>query len=153
MTVQPEVSWLSYLLAIGAGAANPAQAGANSQLDKSLHNSLWTGVFVYLSGLICLLLVLIFVRKAFPDSVTLSQVPAWAWMGGVLSIASTMTGLLFARKMGSGTFTGLTVTASLLMSIVLDHFGLIGFKAHPASFFRITGGGLMVIGLWLVSKF
>ncbi len=74
-------------------------------------------------------------------------------MGGLISIASTMAGLTFAQKMGSGVFTGLSVTAAVVTSILLDHFGLIGFKVHPATPMRIAGAVMMIAGLWLISKF
>ena len=144
---------LTYLLAIGAGIMNPAQAGANAELHKSLQAPLLTGVWVYLSGLLGVLLLLAFARETFPGSGVLASVPWWAWTGGILSIASTLTGLIFAQKLGSGVFTGISVTASLLTSILLDHYGLIGFKVHPASPLRIVGGTLMVLGLWLIGKF
>lgn len=83
----------------------------------------------------------------------LSRTPWWAWMGGVLSIGSTMAAAAFAQRLGSGVFTGISVTASLITSILLDNFGLVGFKTHPASPLRIVGGGLMIVGLWLAAKF
>ena len=55
--------------------------------------------------------------------------------------------------MGSGMFTGLSLTASLLTSIVLDQFGLMGFRQHPLSSLRVTGAGLMIAGIWLIAKF
>ena len=64
-----------------------------------------------------------------------------------------MAGLLLAHRLGSGVFTGLSVTAAILVSVVLDHFGLLGFKVHPASAMRIVGCVLMIGGLWLVSRF
>jgi uncharacterized membrane protein YdcZ (DUF606 family) len=44
------VNWIFYLLAAAAGAANPAQAGANAELKKTLHDALPATMFVYLSG-------------------------------------------------------------------------------------------------------
>ena len=64
-----------------------------------------------------------------------------------------MAGITFAQRMGSGVFTGLSVTASLIASVVLDHFGWIGFKVHPASWPRVLGCALMVAGLWIVARF
>ena len=55
--------------------------------------------------------------------------------------------------MGSAVFTGATLTASLITSVVLDHFGLIGFRQHSASPLRMTGCALMVAGLWLITRF
>lgn len=142
-----------YLLAIGAGAANPAQAGANAQLRKSIDQALLAALAVYFSGLVGVLLLQLFVREPWPAAQKLSATPWWAWTGGLLSIAATLSGLTFAQKMGSGVFTGLSVTASLVMSLVLDNYGWIGFKVHHASWPRMLGCGLMIVGLWLVAKF
>jgi transporter family-2 protein len=83
----------------------------------------------------------------------ISGLPWWVWTGGILSIASTLSGLTLAQKMGSGLFTGLSLTSSLLASIVLDQFGLMGFTQHPLSPLRMTGAGLMIAGIWLIAKF
>ncbi len=147
------MNWISYVLAIAAGAANPAQAGANAELKKTLDDPVWAALAVYLSGLFAMIVIQLIVREPWPLADRLGRVPWWAWLGGLLSIASTMAGLTFAQKMGSGVFTGLSVTASLATSIILDHFGWLGFKEHPASMMRIVGGALMVVGLWLIAKF
>ena len=142
-----------YVLAAAAGAANPAQAGANAQLKKSLDQVFVATIAVYLSGLIGMVLIQIFARQPIPAADKFATVPWWAWTGGLLSIAATLAGASFAQRMGSGVFTGLSLTASLLMSLFLDNYGWMGFKVHPASWPRMLGGGLMVLGIWLISKF
>ena len=144
----------SYLFAIAAGVANPAQAGANAELNQGLGTPLWTALFVYASGFAGAFFLQLVVREGFPGNrIAQTNIPWWAWAGGLLSIASTMTGLTLAQKMGSGVFTGLSLTASLLSSVVLDHFGLMGFKTHPVSPMRAVGSGLLVCGIWLIAKF
>ncbi len=143
---------LLYIFAIVAGSANPVQAGANAELNKGLARPIWSTFLVYATGLAGVLILELILREARP-SFTSGTLPWWAWTGGLLSIASTVAGLTLAHKLGSGVFTGLSVTASLLTSIVLDQFGLLGFKTHPASALRITGSALMVIGLWLIARF
>ncbi len=147
------MTWIFYLLAIAAGAMNPAQAGANAELRKTSSAALFSAVIVYLSGLLGVLLIQLFVRESWPGAEKLGRVPWWAWTGGLLSIAATMAGISFAQKMGSGVFTGLSLTAAMITSILLDNFGLIGFKVHPASLPRIGGCLLMIIGLWMVARF
>lgn len=148
------MSFLSFLIAIAAGAANPVQAGANAELNKGLASPIWACCFVYLSGLAGVVLIQVILRQAWPDGrFGAEHVPWWAWTGGLISIASTMAGLMLAQKMGSGVFTGLSLTASLVSSVVLDQFGLAGFKPHPASPLRMTGAGLMVAGIWLIARF
>jgi bacterial/archaeal transporter family-2 protein len=147
------VNWLIYLAAIAAGAANPGQAGANSELRRTIEQPLVAAIWVYLSGLASILFIQFILRQGWPTSDKIAHTPWWAWTGGLISIASTMAGISLAQRLGSGVFTGLSVTASLAISIILDHFGWIGFKVHPASWPRVLGCGLMVLGLWLVAKF
>ena len=132
---------------------NPAQAGANAQLKKSIDNPLLSAAAVYLSGLCGILLIQLFVRESWPATARMAQTPWWAWTGGLLSIAATLAGIAFAQKLGSGVFTGISVTAALVTSIVLDNFGWIGFKVHPVSWPRVAGCILMIAGLWMVGKF
>ena len=146
------MSWLLFFTALAAGVANPFQSGTNAELNKQLANPLWASVFVYASGLLGLLLAQIFLRQTFPTGKILG-VSWWAWCGGLISVISTVIGLTIAQKLGSGVFTGASVTAALLTSVLLDHFGLIGFKQHSASPARFAGCALMVAGLWLIAKF
>ncbi len=147
------MNWVIYVLSAAAGFANPAQAGANAELKKTLGHPVWATAVVYITGLAGVLLIQAFVRETWPSSGNVSATPWWAWTGGLLSIASTMAGVAFAQKLGSGVFTGISITAALASSIVIDNFGWIGFKQHPASFIRIAGCALMIFGLWLVAKF
>jgi transporter family-2 protein len=151
--VQLPVQWLAFVFALISGGANPFQSGTNAQLRTSLGQPLWTTAWVYASGLIGVLLVQTFVREPMPLAADATHAPWWAWVGGAISIVATFGGLTLAQKLGSGVFTGLSLTASLLVSIVLDHFGLIGFKQHTASPLRLLGAALMVGGVWLVSRF
>ena len=114
---------------------------------------MWAGILVYATGLAGLLVLQIFLRQAFPATGRIASVSPWAWMGGLISIASTMAGLTLAQRLGSGTFTGLSVTAALVSSVVLDQMGAIGFRQHTASPMRVAGCALMVAGVWMISRF
>ena len=144
---------LIYLAAIAAGMSNPVQTGASAQLRKSVDNPVFAAGYVYLGGLLIILLIQLIVREAWPSANKFTGVPWWAWTAGLLSVAATMSGIMLAQRLGAGVFSGISVTAALVTSIALDNFGWIGFKQHPASWPRILGGGLMIVGLWLVSKF
>ena len=129
------MTWLFFLAALLGGVANPFQSGANAQLNKELARSLWATIFVYAFGLGILLVIQIFARQEIPQA-KLASLTWWTWLGAPVSLVSTFVALTVAQKMGSGLFTGATVTASLITSIFLDHFGLLGFKQHPLSVAR-----------------
>jgi transporter family-2 protein len=151
---------IAILFALAAGAANPFQSGTNAELNKQLGQPLVAGLWVYVSGLCALLLIgtLVMATRQAPvvtlgrTAHGLSNVPWWAWLGGVISIGPTLAGLIFAQRLGSGMFTSLSITASLVVSVLLDQFGLIGFRQHSASPARIAGCVLLVAGVWLVSR-
>ena len=147
------MGWLAYLFAVAAGTFSADQAGANAQLRKSLDQPLLAALCVYSTGLLVLLAAVPFTRLTGFTLGKAGHAPWWAWLGGLLSITSTMAGLMLAKKMGSTFFTATTVTCSLLCSVALDHFGWIGFEVHRTNPGRLIGCALLLAGLLLVSKF
>ncbi len=143
--------WLLFAV-LAAGAATPFMSGAEGELNGKLAAPIWCAIAVYATGLIGLAVVQLFLREPLPLA-KLGAVPWWAWLSGVLSLGATMVALVLAQRMGSAYFTGASVTASLVISLLLDHFGLAGFERHPASVARLCGAALMVAGLWVVAKF
>ena len=143
---------IAFLMALVAGAANPFQSATNAELNKQLHQPVWTALTVYIVGLVGVALIQLVVREPLPIQ-SAGGAPWWAWMGGLVSIIATMIGLLLAQKLGSGLFTGLSLTASVITSVLLDHFGLVGLKQHTASPGRLLGCVLLVGGIWLVAKY
>ena len=149
--------WIALLIALAAGAGNPLQAGANAELNRVTHHPLLAALWVYASGLAGVLVLAVVLRPFFPIAfgrlaASAGHVPWWAWMGGAISIGSTIAGLMLAQRLGSGVFTGLSVTAAILMSVLLDQFGWAGFRHHAASPLRMLGCGFLVVGVWLVAR-
>ena len=147
------MNFILYVFAASAGAVNAIQAGANSQLRKSIDQPLLAGMTVYLTALIALSFALPFAHLGNFQWSKVHTVPWWAWLGGFLSIGSTMAGVMLAQKLGSAPFTALTVTFSLLCSVVLDNFGWVGFQPHPVNLPRLAGCALLLGGLALVTRF
>jgi transporter family-2 protein len=147
------MGWLVYLFAVAAGSFSAVQAGANAQLRKSLDQPLLAALCVYGTALAALLIAVPFTRMSGFTFGKAAQVPWWAWFGGLLSITSTMAGLMLAKKMGSASFTATTVTCSLLCSVALDHLGWVGFDIHRVNPWRLVGCAFLIAGLFLVSKF
>ena len=124
--------WIAVVIAIAAGVANPFQSGTNAELNKQMGHPALAGVWVYLSGLVGLLVIAAAMRQFAPAQLgragaAAGQVPWWAWLGGLISIGSTMAGLLFAQRLGSGVFTepkldGLAGHLGAARSAGLDRF-------------------------------
>lgn len=61
--------------------------------------------------------------------------------------------LTLVSKVGAGPFVGFTVTAALIASLAVDHFGLFHAPVHAIGIGRIIGALLMVGGISLIAKF
>ena len=48
---------------------------------------------------------------------------------------------------------GLTITANILMSLVIDKFGWFDMDVHPLNGWRVLGAALEVAGIALVARF
>lgn len=143
-----------YGFALLAGIATAIEPGQNAGLAKSLARPLLAGVVSLVVSILTIgAAMLVTGQYGVPGVDRLAQVPWWAWLGGLMSAGLTMAQLYISKRIGAATFLGLIVTAGVVTSILLDHFGLVGFKVHEAGLWRILGGALMIGGVALVARF
>lgn len=141
------------LLAAVAGVLNTAQAGANTTLSKTLGQPLVAALVVTGVNALVYLSAIPLIGFAWPGGGRFAQVPWWAWLGGAMGGFYVLAVILLAERLGAAIFTGLSVTAAIATSTILDHYGLMGFARHEAGLWRVLGCLLMVGGLALVSIF
>ena len=144
---------LPYIIVACAGALNAVQSGGNAQLSRSLGRPWLVALVVSCITALAFVVPLLATGTQMPDAGRLQGVPWWAWAGGLCGAAYIASTLFFAEQMGAGLFTGLTITAGIIASIAVDHFGLVGFKQHSASLLRMGGAALMVAGVTLVGRY
>lgn len=147
------MQWLMIPLVVIAGVLNGAQAGANAKLAKSLGDPVASALVVYAAGLTTFAVLSPFLGFHFASLGKLRETPWWAMVGGVGGAVFIVMMLTAAPKLGPGAFTGLTVTAAIVATLAIDHFGWLGAERHPAGLARLLGGALMVTGVALVAKF
>jgi transporter family-2 protein len=146
------VNALLYVFVALAGALTSVEAGANAKLEKTAGAPWWPAVAFSLITLVCLLPLALALGGRVPAGAA-AKVPWWGWTGGFISAVYIISMLIGPGKLGAGLFTGLTVTAAILASIALDHWGLVGFAVHPAGPGRLIGAALMVAGIICVAVF
>ena len=143
-----------YGFALLAGIASAIEPGQNAGLAKSLARPLLAGVVSLVVSIAAIAVIMLVTGQyGLPGLDRLAQVPWWAWLGGLMSAGLTMAQLSVSKRIGAATFLGLIVTAGVVTSILLDHFGLVGFKVHEAGLWRVLGGALMIGGVGLVARF
>ncbi|KAK9806304.1 hypothetical protein WJX72_009426 [[Myrmecia] bisecta] len=138
------------ILAALAGIGLAFQTGVNTTLGRAAGNKPFAAVISFSVGtaasLIYFLLDTYPRGRHAPSLSKLKEVPGWGWIGGVLGAFYVVVTVIFAPTLGAGTLTAVFVTAQLIMSVLLDYWGLVGFQKKTLPWVRILGAVLMIIG-------
>ena len=144
------------LCALGllAGMLLPVQVGFNNPLKQALGSALLPAFITFSTGSFFLFAYGFLSRVPAPLGAALARIPWWNWVGGGLCGALFITLIiLLGSRLGASVLFALVVGGELLMSIVLDHFGWLGFHAHAVSPGRFAGAALLVVGVILIHRF
>ncbi|WP_255377967.1 MULTISPECIES: DMT family transporter [unclassified Mycobacterium] len=135
------------------GALQTCGAAMNGQLYKHLINPWLASTVSFALITIFFLAMFLILPHPLPTSENLASMPWWAVVGGLVGAVQVYAGLTLVTKVGAGSFVGITVTAALIMSLLVDHFGWFRIEAHPITVWRILGAVLMIGGVTLISRF
>ena len=140
--------------AILAGVLIPIQTGYNTQLARALHGPMLSAVAVYVVGLAAVIGMTVALRVPLPSSDQIAEAPLISWFaGGALSAVYILLLITLAPQLGAATTVAFVVAGQILCSVVIDHFGLLGFAMREASLLRLLGLTLMAAGVSLVRLF
>ncbi|WP_428341788.1 DMT family transporter [Mycobacterium sp.] len=143
--------WLFPLISF-AGVLQAMGAPMNNALRVSLVNP-WLATLVSFALIVAVFVIIaaVFVRP-LPTAADLQGMPWWAPLGGIIGSLAVVAGLLFVGTIGAGTYAALTVSANLLMSLAIDHFGWLRVAPHPITPVRAIGAVVLVIGVVLITQ-
>ena len=143
--------WLMAIaLLIGAGLS--VQVGLNSQVRQYLGDPALAALGNFLVGTVAILIYLMLMRTNWPSAGLLRSVPPVNWAGGLFGAAYVAASALLAPRLGSAPLLALLIGGQLLMSLVLDHYGWIGFAPHEMNVWRVAGAVLLVAGVVLIVR-
>lgn len=145
-------AWVIPFIIVG-GMLQAVGAAMNGRLHKSITNA-------WLASAISFTLITFFFTGMFlilpnplPTLQDVQHLPWWAIVGGLVGAVQVYAGLSFVNKVGAGPFMGFTVTASLIASLAIDHFGWFRMHQHSLNPLRSLGAGLLICGVTLIAKF
>lgn len=144
----PNSTTLSFLVAaLFAGAVVPFQTGANAMLGRLLGHPLWASLVSLLVSVALLAPVMIAFRLPLPAVSAAVKGPWWIWAGGLAGVIYVTAALVLAPKLGAASFMASVIVGQLLVSVLIDHFALMGFAERPVNTARLVGIALIVAGL------
>jgi transporter family-2 protein len=136
--------------AVAAGLMLPFQFGINSVLARYVDSPLRATIVSFVVGLAVLLLAALVFARGVPAWERVAAAPWWAWTGGFLGAFYVLGSVVTAPKLGAATLVALILAGQAAASLIVDHFGLVGFAESPVTPGRLAGIGLVAVGVVLV---
>ncbi len=135
-----------------AGAFLPIQASMNSKLAKTGGSPVHASLISFVVGVVALVLYILFTSQQISWK-GLKDAPFYAWLGGILGAFYVTVIVLAFPKIGPGLTFGLVVAGKLLISMLMEHFQVMGTPYMPISMGRVLGMLLIVGGVIMIKKF
>ncbi|MBD2472450.1 DMT family transporter [Nostoc sp. FACHB-145] len=136
----------------GAGSAGGLLAygsAANVRLMQVIRSAIGAATVNFTIGFTTLALLMV-LGVIGPLSLNqLSQAPWWAFFGGALGATYVTLNTLSIPKLGLTNTTMAVAFGQMLMSLIIDQFGLFGVMSHIVSAPRLLGTGLLLAAVIL----
>lgn len=140
--------YLSYLLALLAGAALSFEGAIYAELGKTI-GQIETSFYNFFMGSIIMGLLWIFFGKG--DLSYTLKAPKWTLLGGGLGVVYLTAIVISVPYVGVGISMVAVVIGQLVMSMVIEHFGWLGSKKTKINKEKIFAVISMIIALILIN--
>ncbi|MBX2930767.1 MAG: DMT family transporter [Chitinophagaceae bacterium] len=147
-------SLLLLMVCFFAGALMPMQAGVNFKLAKAINNNIIGAALIsFIIGTTVLACYVLFTNQLKFNVITVAKTqPYWIWMGGILGAFFVAATTLIVPKIGSSLAFSSIIAGQLFISVIIDHYGLLGVPITPINIKKIAGIILLGIAIWIIKE-
>lgn len=146
-------NYLYLLLAILAGAMMPTQAATNNKMATVVDSPILAAFISFFIGTVALFVYVIASGTPIGNLASVKDAPPIAWIGGLLGAFFVTMTVLLAPRLGVAMTFSLIIAGQMLVTLVIDHFGLLGVDVRPVSWIRLAGIVLITGGVILIRRF
>lgn len=139
-----------FMAALVIGCGGPFQAGINASLARALGHPLLAAATNTIVATLAILLAMAILRVQAPSLKAMAAAPWWVWCGGLIGGFAVFGALNFAPKMGAAPYVSVTIVGIMSASLLIDHFGVAGFRQHALTLPKLAGAGLVVAGMAII---
>ncbi|MBM14499.1 MAG: hypothetical protein CMH75_00160 [Nitrospina sp.] len=140
-------------LAFLIGILLPIQVGVNVELARYINSPILAAFVSFLVGAFCLIVIAFVVKSPFPTLGQIMSVPSWTFTGGLIGASVVFASIVAGPNIGALALVSLLLAGQLLGSVLIDHYGWLGFDVQKMDFQRLFGIVLLVGGFLLIRKY
>ena len=141
------------LLALAAGAMMPTQAATNNKMATVVGNPIMAAFISFFVGTVALFVYVLVSGTPMNSLSTAKDAPAIAWIGGLLGAFFVTAAVMLVPRLGVAMTFSLIIAGQMIVTLIIDHFGLLGVPVKEVSLARIAGIVLIAGGVVLIRKF
>jgi transporter family-2 protein len=134
---------------VGVGALIAFQPPINSELAK--RTSVLGAAFISVLVSALVMAVIATASGELGQLKRVGHIPGVYLLGGVAGAALVTVTLVTVRKLGAGGVVAATVTGQLIVSAILDRYGVLGLERVGLTPIRVAGFALLLAGTALVT--
>lgn len=146
-------TYLLLILAAISGAVLPIQAALNAKMGKAVGDPIYAALISFVIGSIGLFIYVLITKTDLSQINQASSVNWTVWAAGLLGAFYVGAVIILVPKIGAALTFGLVITGQLSLSLLLDHYGLLGMPVHSINWQRIAGVIFIIGGVLLIRNF
>ncbi|MFJ9371188.1 DMT family transporter [Nocardia sp. NPDC101769] len=147
---------LIFLFILAAGGLRSVEVGCqNTQMlhVKNVWISAVASYAVALSGFLIFLAVSrLFSSAPLPTLADFEHMPWWAPFGGLIGGVAVVGMITVAKHVGIATFNAVVIVSEMLVALVMDDLGLMGFAVRHATPMRLVAAALITVAVVLMAS-
>lgn len=140
-------------LAILAGMAMPTQATVNSKLAFSVGNPILAAFISFAVGTVALFLYILLTGMPLTNLAAAKNAPLVAWTGGFLGAFFVSVMATVVPRIGVALAFSLAISGQMVVTLLIDHFGLLGVPVREINLMRVLGAVLITVGVIIIRRF
>jgi bacterial/archaeal transporter family-2 protein len=142
---------LAVTLTAVVGGMVALQGPINSTLGKTI-GTFQAAFFSFAVGTVILVVIASLAKGGLGQISEATSLAPQYLIGGVLGACYVSCVLVTVRTLGAGGIVAASIAGQLTMSVIIDHFGLLGLDKDPINAVKVIGVALLAAGTFLVIR-
>jgi transporter family-2 protein len=140
---------IKYLVwALLAGSFIPLVGILNGRAGRVLGDSLQASVVLFVVTLFLAVAVAVLLGRGLPGLADVTRLQPVEYGAGLIVAFYVLSATVLANKIGVANFIVMAVSAQIIFSLIIDHFGLFGAPVRPVNLMQVGGAAMLLAGLF-----
>jgi transporter family-2 protein len=85
-----------------------------------------------------------------PQHGAFAETPWWIWIGGAFGAFYVVSTIILVNNVGAVSMLAFILAGQMIASVIIDHFGLVGYPINPISLYKIVGIVFIAAGVMFI---